>query len=297
MKLAAITDEISQDFEHALDVLLEYGISAAELRGLWGTNIADLTDDQVTRAKAALNARGMKVAGLATPFYKCDLARDDAPEPAARGPLHLAPPRGLEQQFTLLERCAQLAHAFETPYLRVFAFWRKDVLTPELEERIADAFVAPLALARKEGITLILENEHACMIGSGAESARLLGRIDSPYMRACWDPGNAFSLGETSYPDGYEAVRPWIAHVHVKDGCMVETSDHGLQARWCVMGEGEIDYPGQFAALRRDGYAGYVSLETHYVPNTGTGTDGKGTPEDGSRPCLAYLRDIATADF
>jgi hypothetical protein len=46
MRPAAITDEISQDFEHALGVLLEYGVRDAELRGLWGTNILDLTPEQ-----------------------------------------------------------------------------------------------------------------------------------------------------------------------------------------------------------------------------------------------------------
>jgi sugar phosphate isomerase/epimerase len=295
MKLAAITDEISQDFAHALDVLLEYNITTAELRGLWDTNIADLTDAQVQRAKTELKSRGFKVVGLATPFYKCDMAHGAAVGDIAPGPLHLAPPRGLEQQFALLERCIQLAHTFDTQQLRVFAFWRKEVLTPEVEERIAEAFAAPVALAAKEGVTLVLENEHACMIGSGAEAARLLARINSPHFRACWDPGNAFSLGENPYPDGYQAVKPWITHVHVKDGRMVDTPDHGPQARWCVMGQGEIDYEGQFAALERDNYAGYVSLETHFVPSTGTGTGGKGTSEDGSRPCLAYLRDIAAS--
>ena len=69
MKLAAITDEISQDFEHALDVMLEYGVMGAELRGLWGTNIAELSEEQVVRAKKALKERGITVVGLATPFF------------------------------------------------------------------------------------------------------------------------------------------------------------------------------------------------------------------------------------
>src|SRR5215471_10482614 len=103
MRLAAITDEISQDFEHALDVMLEYGVTAAELRGLWGTNIADLSNDQVARARQALQDRGMNVVCLATPIYKCDLT-SNVPNPGeAAGPMHLATPRGLEQQMAMLE--------------------------------------------------------------------------------------------------------------------------------------------------------------------------------------------------
>jgi sugar phosphate isomerase/epimerase len=290
MQLAAITDEISQDFEHALDVLLEYGATGAELRGLWGTNIADLSDAQAARARTALHDRGLRAVCLATPFYKCDLTYDTPNEGEAVGRMHLATPRGLEQQMEMLRRCIRLAHALDTTLLRVFTFWRKEALTPELEARIVAAFDEPLALAAKEGVTLVLENEHSCYIGTGAEAARIASEIDSPHLKLVWDPGNAFSAGEVPFPFGYEEVRPWMVHMHVKDGYIVNTPDHGPQPQWCVVGEGEIDYVGHFAALRRDGYTGYVSLETHYIPKTGSGEGGKGQPEDGSRPCLAALR-------
>src|SRR5437764_12115684 len=90
MQLAAITDEISQDFEHALDVLQEYGAEGAELRGLWGVNIADLTDEQADRAKKALAARGLTVPALSTPFFKCDLEMAAPKVGEAAGRMHLA---------------------------------------------------------------------------------------------------------------------------------------------------------------------------------------------------------------
>ena len=98
-------------------------------------------------------------------------------------------------------------------------------------------------------------------------------------MRACWDPGNAMFAGENPYPEGYEAVRPFVAHVHVKDAV---TGPDG-NPKWSVVGEGAIDYGAHFDALRRDGYPGWISLETHYRPEGGT-------PEEGSRACLAGLR-------
>jgi len=292
MQLAAITDEISQEFEHALDVMLEYGATGAELRGLWGTNIADLTEAQAARAKTALKDRGMQAVGLATPFFKCDLTAQTANPGEAAGAMHLATPLGLEQQMELLTRCIRLANLFETPLLRVFTFWRKEALTPEIEARIVDSFSAPLALAEREGVVLGLENEHACFIGTGAEAGRIAAAINSPHLKIVWDPGNAYFAGESPYPAGYEAIKPWLTHVHVKDGKLVETADQGPRPQWCVIGEGEIDYVGQFAALKQDGYAGWISLETHYKPETGSGPDGKGTAEDGSRPCLAALRSL-----
>lgn len=277
MKLAVITDEISQEFERALDVMLEYEVRNAELRGLWGTNIADLDSAQVSRAKEAMQSRGISACCLSTPMFKCDLEVDAG---SVEGPMHLAKARGIGEQNELLRRCAGLAHEFGTDLIRVFSFWRKGALTPQIEARIVDAFDQPLKIAAEEGVTLLLENEHACFIGTGAEAGRVLSAVDSPRLRSCWDPGNAHIAGESPYPDGFSAIKPFLKHVHVKDGSINSTDG---THRWTVVGEGDIDYVGQFHELRKEGYSGYISLETHYIPEGGT-------PEEGSRACLSALR-------
>jgi sugar phosphate isomerase/epimerase len=50
------------------------------------------------------------------------------------------------------------------------------------------------------------------------------------------------------------------------------------------MGGGIIDYVGQFRALRKAGYRGVVSLETHWR--------GAGTPEASSRESMAGMKDL-----
>jgi sugar phosphate isomerase/epimerase len=97
-------------------------------------------------------------------------------------------------------------------------------------------------------------------------------------VRAVWDPGNAYMDGEIPYPTGYEAIKKFLVHVHVKDAALAA----GASApEWTCVGEGAIDWSGQIAALRADGYMGYLSLETHY--------NGKGTKEASSRACLENL--------
>src|SRR5205814_9546365 len=77
-----------------------------------------------------------------------------------------------------------------------------------------------------------------------------------------------FVSGGVPYPDGYEAVRPRMLHVHVKDARVVDATT-GL-TRWEAIGEGEVDYQGQIRALLEDEYAGVVSLETHWRPSGST---------------------------
>lgn len=279
MELAVITDEIDADLGHALDVMAEYDAHGAELRNLWDKNIADAPRDYWQRAKDLLDAKGMHVVGIASPFFKCDMPGEEASGPT--GPLHSASARGLGDQIALLEHCIEAARFFDTNLIRVFSFWKRGPLTPEIEEQIVDAFAEPAAIAERAGIILGLENEHACYLGTGAQAARVLAEINSPAVRALWDPGNAFMGGEVPFPTGYEAVRPFVTHVHVKDAVMPPGA---LQPEWTVVGGGEIDYPGQIAALRADGYPGYLSLETHW--------NGGGSKEASSRACLEGLQTL-----
>ena len=282
MKLAVITDEIDADVERAVSVMAEYGVKGAELRQIWDKNIVDAPEEYWQRAKDILDRHGMQVVSIASPVYKCELPGDPVEGPA--GPLHSAAARGLADQMAVLERSIQAAHFFGAPIIRVFSFWRRGPLTPEIEDTIVDAFAEPAEIARDAGVILGLENEHACYIGTGAQTARVLEKIASPSIRAIWDPGNAFMDGEQPFPRGYESIADFVAHVHVKDA---RVADGQLTPEWTVVGEGAIDYPGQFAALKASGFDGYISLETHY--------NGKETKEASSRACLEGLIKLAHA--
>ena len=118
-----------------------------------------------------------------------------------------------------------------------------------------------LPLLREAGVTLALETEPAVMTTNAGLLRRFLDGLDAPEIMALWDPGNLpfDPEGERPYPEGYGLLRGRIAHVHLKDAV-----GKGADARAVCLGEGLVDFPGQLAALERDGYRGYLSLETHY---------------------------------
>jgi sugar phosphate isomerase/epimerase len=275
MRLSVITDEIDADMERALQVAREFPIEQVELRSLWGVNIAEADDETLTRAQQQLREAGLGVCSIASPVFKADLFGVRQP-----GAMHHATEQPLERHFELLQRSLQIAQRFGAPLVRIFAFWRAGELTAEREEQIVAMLERALPLAERAGICLGLENEHSCQVGTGAELARILRRIDSPWLRAVWDPGNAFVLGESAN-EGYAAIQPWVAHIHVKDG--KRASDGTIQ--WVVVGEGEIGYAQHLAQIAQSGYDGFLSLETH------ARIDGL-TQAEVSRRCLHALQNL-----
>lgn len=279
MRLSVITDEISMDFEHALDVMLEYGVMAAELRCLWNTNIADLDDAGLARAKAALDGRGMIVSCISSPLLKCNLPRFEA---ETIGHAHGARNRGIEEQRVLFTKCVEIARYFGTNLIRVFSFWKAGELTREIEFEIVSILKEFAAMTESEGVILALENEYACFAGSGVDTARILRTVNSPSLKAIWDPGNAVCAGEVAFPDGYEAIKDQVVHVHVKD-----VLSGGAEPQFVCIGKGEIGFQDQLKALRKDGYSGFISLETHVNPEASS--------EEPSKECLSTLNAMMAA--
>ena len=92
--------------------------------------------------------------------------------------------------------------------------------------------------------------------------------INSPVIRATWDPANErhdLTYGECPFPTGFNFVKEYMIHFHMKDA--VKMGAEG-KPESVPVGEGDINYWGQFKALKDMGYNGYVSLETHWRMKT-----------------------------
>lgn len=259
-RLAAITDEFSPgDLDAALDGMAAIGMTGAELRVVYGRNMVDLTDDEVDRACAAVRARGMTVVSLASPVLKCVLpgapTLDSRVQHDVFGSAYT-----FEDQPRLIARALEVAERAGAPIVRVFSYWRT-VEPDRTFDRAAEALQELAADASNRGLVIGLENEHACNAGTAAEAARLLAMVDHPALQLVWDPANASILGEVPYPDGYARLpASRIAHVHAKDCRVADRTP-----TWGPLGEMEVDWPGQLTALARDGYSGWISLETHWT--------------------------------
>ena len=280
--IAAITDEFSPDLETALAPMVEIGMKAAELRVVFGKNIMDLSDAELDRALALTKARSIEIISIASPLLKCVLPNAPAVDSRFQQDI-FASKHTFEDQPRLTEHAFEVAKRMGAKIVRVFSYWR--TVEPE---KCFDAVVSALqGLAEKaaeEDLIIGLENEHACNIGTAAETARVLDRVKHPNLKVVWDPANAYVAGEIPFPGGYKLLPPdRIVHVHAKD---CEVFDH--KPEWGPLGSRAIDWKGQIAALLADNYRGYISLETHWPgPN--------GDKLEGSRICGWNLRGLASA--
>jgi sugar phosphate isomerase/epimerase len=278
-RISVIDDEISQDFGHACEVAAhEFSMGWIELRSMWKKNIVSLDEKEVAEAKRILDKFQLKVTDIASPLFKVDWP--GAPKSKFReGGSFGSNFTALAQQDEVLERAIAMAKAFGTDRVRCFDFWRLEDQAP-YREAINDKLRAAANKAGQQGITLVLENENACNTATGAEAAKVLEAVKTPYLMLNWDPGNAVTRGETPYPDGYNLLpKDRIGHCHCKDAVK-----KGSKYDWAPMGGGIIDWAGQFAALKRDGYHFAVSLETHW--------DGGGSPEESSRKSWAGMKKL-----
>jgi L-ribulose-5-phosphate 3-epimerase len=275
-KVAVITDEISQDFGHACEVASrQFGMGWIEIRGAWNKNIMNFDAQEISEILNVLKKTNLRVTDIGSPLFKVDWP--DAPKSKFSEKDQFNASFSYEQQDEVLDRCIELAKKFSTDRIRCFDFWRLEDQSPH-RKAMNEVLQNAAEKTGRAGLVLLLENEFACNTGTGAEAAKTLAGVPSRHFMLNWDPGNACKRGEPPFPEGYDLLpKDRIGHCHVKD---VVRTDKGYE--WAAMGKGIIDWAGQFAALKRDGYRHAVSLETHWR--------GAGTPEASSVQCWQGMR-------
>ncbi len=269
IRLSAFADEISPDPNEQIAVLRDEGIRHIDLRGAWGVNVLDLYDRQVGDLRRALTDSGIGVAAIASPIGKVPI---DAP---------------FDEHLRRFERAITLAHAFDAPCIRIFSFYPPaatatssagtanapvaassgNAVAPSADSLVSGADPATYrdevrrrlreltARARAAGLTLLHENEKDIYGDTVARCVDLLRSVDDDHFVAAFDPANYIQCGQTPYPDAYEAVRPWLRYVHVKDA----RADGSVVAA----GEGVSRWSDLLRCLRADGYDGVLALEPH----------------------------------
>jgi sugar phosphate isomerase/epimerase len=271
-KIGVISDEISDDLDHACYVInKQFGLHWVELRQIWGKNLQAVSDDEITRAQKILAKYELQVTDISSPLYKVDWPEAPHSQYGSKEDLHGASETTFKQQQEVLERSISLAKQFKTNKVRCFDFWRIDDVKP-YRKAINAQLQKAAEFAAKQDVLLVLENEFECNTATGREAAATLAGVPSRNLALNWDPGNAVMRGELdAFPGGWDALpKDRIHHCHVKNAAKDATG----KIVWSPVDVGYIDWTAQFKALMAIGYSNAVNLETHWR--------GAGTPEASS---------------
>ncbi len=243
--LGIVTDEIAPDFETALRYGKEWGISLFELRCVGGGRVPLIAEEDAALIDHAVTTEGIRITALSPGIFKHPLTDAAA----------------IEREFEeLLPRTIEMAQRFGTRLIIAFGFKRLPQDDDSLRSCAVGYFRRAAEIAERHNMVIAIENEPGFWCDTGANTASILHEVDSMHLRANWDPANALGTDEVPYPNGYTALKPYIANVHVKD------TIEGSLLRCVPVGQGKIAWKEQVRALLEDNIVSHLTIETHCLP-------------------------------
>ena len=238
--LSGFADEISDDFETQCAHVVSLGLKFIEFRSAWGTNVLDLTAEQLAEAKAILEVHGLAVSSIGSPIGKIFI--DEPFEP------HLERAR----------HAVEVANYFGARFIRIFSFFMREGMDVDAQRSAVIDRMRALAEAAAAGnVVMIHENEKDIYGDIPRRCLDIVASVGSPALRATWDPANFVQVGVARpFDEGWSLLRPYIEYMQIKDA--VAATGEVVTA-----GNGDGQVAETIAALKADGFDGFFSLEPH----------------------------------
>ncbi|MEW6427115.1 MAG: sugar phosphate isomerase/epimerase family protein [Thermodesulfobacteriota bacterium] len=169
-----------------------------------------------------------------------------------------AGPRAWRVAYT--KKCIDLAHSLGCPCISITAGRAVPGCPPdEAGKLLADSLHELISHAADRGVRIGIEYEPGLLVESCDELTALLDEIDSPWLGANLDIGHSHVNGEDAETI-IARLDTKIFHVHIED-------IRGGKHFHLVPGDGDIDFAKVVAALGRQGYDGFLTVELYSYPH------------------------------
>ena len=201
--LSAFADEASPLLDEQIKVLKEEGVSLIELRGVDGKNVSTLTLEEAATVKAKLDAAGIRLSALGSPYGKANLG--DA----------------FDEHLALFKHGLELCKVLDCKRIRMFSFYPAEGVSPEdSREEVLRRLEIMLDLAEEAGVQLVHENEKGIYGDNAARNADLLD-VFGDRLGFAFDPAN-FVQCEVDTLAAFEQLHGRITYMHIKDAIMAD---------------------------------------------------------------------------
>ena len=234
----SFSDEISPDIKTQFEELNKLGISHFEIRGVNGTNVSELTLAQAKEVAALAESYGIKASSIGSPI----------------GKILITDP--IEPHLELLKHVIEIAKIFKTRFIRVFSFYIPNDKNPEdFTDEVFARMKAMVKIAEENDVVLLHENEKGIYGSVASRCKEILDAVNSPHLRAVFDPANFVECNQKTFPEAYDLLKDYIVYMHIKDAT--------TEKKIVPAGKGIGNVDKILAALKGNGYEGFVSLEPH----------------------------------
>ena len=194
--LSAFADEASPMLDEQIKALQEEDVSLIELRGVDGKNVSGLTLEEAAAVKAKLDAAGIRLSALGSPYGKASLGV------------------AFDEHLELFKHGLEICKVLDCKRIRMFSFYPAGNVEDSREEVLRRLEIM-LDLAEEAGVQLVHENEKGIYGDDTARNADLLNAFGSR-LGFAFDPANFIQCGVNTL-EAYEQLHERITYMHIKD--------------------------------------------------------------------------------
>ena len=195
LDFCAFADAADAARQGQIKALPENAIPYLEIRGVDGTNIADLSREAALQFKSELDAAGIQVWSIGSPAGKTRIDGD------------------FEKDIATFKHLLDMADIFEAKRIRLFSFYGTSGEESYFEEvcRRLNVFCD---LCEEKGIIPCHENEKG-IYGENAPRCLAIHKA-VPRLKAVFDPANFVQCGQ-DVMEAWEMLAPYVEYCHIKD--------------------------------------------------------------------------------
>ena len=166
-----------------------------------------------------------------------------------------ADPATAEEDVAATLQAIDLAADVGAPCIRVFGGMIPDGISrDDAVATLVQSMNAVAPRAAERGVTVCMETHDAWC--DPADLARVISTVAHPNIAVNWDIMHPVRVAAKTMDEAFDALRPWIRHVHCHDG---RTAGDKLELT--TIGDGIIDHKRALELLASLPFDGYVSGE------------------------------------
>lgn len=235
--LSAFADEASPALDKQIVALGNANIGRVEMRGVDGKSVKDLTLEEARAVRAKLDAAGIAVSSMGSPFGKIGILDDF--EPHYREFLH----------------ALSLCHILGCDTMRVFSFYIPQGDDPEKHRpEVIRRLSAMLDGAEREGVKLAHENEKGIYGDTGDRCLVLMEELGDR-LGLIFDPANFIQVGCVPAEE-FPKLEGYLTYMHIKDALLADGSV-------VPSGHGDGSIPDILTAISKKKGDVVLSVEPH----------------------------------